>query len=64
MVGTLKLAALFMFLREEAPPHLIVRADDGSVVTDPLGVNWASFPLQQAIEAALTHRQELTKPGA
>lgn len=62
--GPLRLAALFLFLRDETSPQVVVRGPDGSIVTEPLTVGWANFPLQEAIEAATAHRHELAKCGA
>lgn len=58
--GRMRLAALFLWLRNEAPGHVIVRTSAGHPVADPLAVNWASFPLQEAIEAAAAHRERLS----
>lgn len=49
--GDLRLAALFRWLRVEAPPGLVVRDATGEIVTDPMAVNWDRFPIQQAIDA-------------
>lgn len=57
--GRLRLAALFLFLRSEAPAHVVVRATNDAIITDPLAVEWANFPLQEAIEATKAHRYEL-----
>lgn len=58
--GAERLAALFLWLRNEAPAHVVVRTAAGLPVADPLAVNWASFPLQEAIEATQAHRARLS----
>ena len=57
--GPVRLAALFLWLRNEATTRAVVRTSAGHRVADPLAVNWASFPLQEAIEAAAAHRERL-----
>ncbi len=49
--GDVRLAALFRWLRVEAPPDLVVRDPEGEVIADPMSVNWDRFPIQQAIDA-------------
>ena len=53
LTGSARLAVLFLWLRKEAPLHVVVRDADGLVVANALAVNWANFPLQTALEAAL-----------
>jgi hypothetical protein len=55
--GRLRLVMLFHWLRNEAPPQVVVRDQAGNTVSDPLRVDWANFPLNEAIEAivALNH---------
>jgi hypothetical protein len=59
--GPERLAALYLWLRNEAPPHIIVRTSAGHPVRDPLTINWASFPLEEGLEAAKAHRDRLGK---
>ena len=57
--GPVRLAALMLWLRNEAPTRFVERTSAGHRVADPLAVNWASFPLQEAIEALGAHRERL-----
>lgn len=48
--GRRRLAVLFRWLRNEAPGHVIVLDAGGRPISDPLEVNWANFPIQDAMD--------------
>jgi hypothetical protein len=50
--GDIRLAALLRWLRSEAPPHLAVFDPAGLPLTGPEEVDWANFPLEEALLAA------------
>jgi hypothetical protein len=50
--GDARLVAFFRWLRGEALEEGTIFTDPtGEQVTDPLSVNWATFQLQQAVDA-------------
>ena len=52
--GSGRLAALMRWLRgEECLAHQFVDPGREQVITDPMTVNWARFPLHEAMEAIL-----------
>ncbi len=50
--GRKRLALLFRWLRNEAPDHMVVLDTAGRPIQDPLQVNWANFPIQDAVDDA------------
>jgi hypothetical protein len=49
--GSIRLAALFRWLRKETPSQVAIMGPGGDPITDPLAVNWHAFPMETAIEA-------------
>jgi hypothetical protein len=50
--GRERLGALGLWLRREAPSNVVVRDPEGRALSDPMSVDWANFPLQEATDAA------------
>jgi hypothetical protein len=53
LAGRERLGALFRWLHGEAPEVVVFDAlDDDREIVDPAAVDWQSFPLQEADDAA------------
>jgi hypothetical protein len=53
LAGKERLGALFRWLRGEAPEVVVFDAlNDNRAIVDPAAVDWQSFPLEEAADAA------------
>ena len=58
-----RLGALGLWLRREAPSSVVILDPEGRALSDPMTVDWANFPLQEANDAAPVIRSLLARPA-
>jgi hypothetical protein len=65
LAGGERLAVLVRWLRSEGSPEdQFLDPDRTRTLADPMDVNWARFPVQEALDAAATPTQRSTAPQA